>query len=263
MRILITNDDGIAAPGMAVAEEIAAELAGPDGEVWVVAPDRERSGVSHCVSYVQPMRITEIEPRRFSVDGFPADCVLIGLDRLLDPAPDLILCGVNRGHNVAEDMVYSGTVGGAMEGALAGIRSIALSQAYSSSEEAPMDVFAAARALGADAVRAVLAMPFPDRVFYNVNFPALPPEKVRGFAVCPQGLRARATFAVVPYLSPSGREFFWLRHRTENESAAPGSDARMLLDAQVTITPVRPQLTAEDLLDDARAALADSRAGSV
>jgi 5'-nucleotidase len=263
MRILLTNDDGVAAPGMTVAEEIAAELAGPDGEVWVVAPDRERSGVSHCVSYTQPMRITELAPRRYAVDGYPADCVLIGLDRLIDPAPDLILCGVNRGHNVAEDVVYSGTVGGAMEGGLAGVPSIALSQAYGSDPDAPMDVFAAARALGVQAVRAVLSMPFPDKVFYNVNFPALPPEKVTGFAVCPQGLRARATFAVVPYLSPSGREFFWLRHRTENASTAPGSDARLILDGHVTITPVRPQITAGDLLEDARAALADTACRSV
>ena len=263
MRILITNDDGIAAPGMKVAEGIAAELAGAGGEVWVVAPDRERSGVSHCVSYTQPMRITEVGERRYSVDGYPADCVLIGLDRLLDPAPDLILCGVNRGHNIAEDVVYSGTVGGAMEGGLAGIPSVALSQAYSSSEEAPADLFAAARALGAEAVRAVLAMPFRDKVFYNVNFPALPPEKIRGFAVCPQGLRARATFSVVPYLSPSGREFFWLRHRTENASTAEGCDARVVLDGQVAITPLRPQLTADDLLEDAGAALADTARRSV
>lgn len=263
MRILITNDDGIDAPGMKVAEEIAAKIAGPDGELWVVAPDRERSGVSHCISYTQPMRITEVGERRYSVDGYPADCVLIGLDRLLDRAPDLVICGVNRGHNVAEDVVYSGTIGGAMEGGLAGIRSVALSQAYSSHEEAPHDLFAAARGLGVQALRAVLSMPVPDKGFYSVNFPALPPEKVQGFAVCPQGLRARATFAVVPYLSPSGREFFWLRHRAENASAGAGTDAEMLGEGHVTFTPLRPQLTDEGLMERARTALADMACRSV
>lgn len=257
MRILITNDDGIAAPGMKVAEAIAAELAGPEGEVWVVAPDRERSGVSHCVSYTQPMRITELAPRRWAVDGYPADCVLIGIDRLMETPPDLILSGVNRGHNIAEDVVYSGTAGGAMEGALAGIPSIALSQAYSgaSQKARPTDIWDAAHAFGAEAVRKVLKMPFGDRVFYNVNFPPVAPSHVKGFTVCPQGLRASATFAVVPYVSPSGREFFWLKHRTDNASAAAGTDARLCIDGHITITPLRPQLTADDLLDDARAAL--------
>ena len=131
MRILITNDDGISAPGLAVAEEIARELAGQRGEVWVVAPVFEQSGVSHCVSYIRPMRIEPLAERRFAIEGSPADCVLAALDEILkDAPPDLVLSGVNRGHNVAEDAVYSGTIGGAMEGALNGIRSIALSQYF-------------------------------------------------------------------------------------------------------------------------------------
>lgn len=257
MRILITNDDGIAAPGMKVAEKIAAEVAGPDGEIWVVAPDRERSGVSHCVSYTQPMRITELEPRRYAVDGYPADCVLIGLDRLLEEPPDLVISGVNRGHNIAEDVVYSGTAGGAMEGALSGVRSVALSQAYSgpTQKSRPEDIWDTALAFGAEAVRKVLKMPFGPGVFYNVNFPPVPPSEVAGFTVCPQGLRGSATFAVVPYISPSGREFFWLKHRTDNASAPEGTDARLCISGHVTITPLRPQLTADDMLEGARAAL--------
>ncbi len=117
MRILVTNDDGIIAPGLAVAEDIAAEIAGPDGEVWVVAPDFERSGVSHAISYTSPMRMTQHGERRYSVDGFPADCILVGLGVILkDTPPDLVIAGVNRGHNVAEDVVYSGTAGAAMAG---------------------------------------------------------------------------------------------------------------------------------------------------
>lgn len=253
MRILITNDDGIAAPGLAVAEAIAAEVAGPGAELWVIAPDRERSGVSHCVSYTQPMRMTELAERRYAVDGNPADCVLLGLDMMEEP-PDLILSGVNRGHNIAEDVVYSGTAGAAMEGALAGCRSVALSQAFSK-ERGPADLWEATRAYGPRALRAVLAMPFAERVFYNVNFPPVPASAVRGLAVCPQGLRSSATFAVVPYTSPSGRLFYWLRHRTDNASAAEGTDARLCMEGHVTITPLRPQLTATDLLDAARATL--------
>ncbi len=131
MRILLTNDDGISAPGLAVAEAIAHELAGPAGEVWVVAPAFEQSGVAHSVSYVRPMRLERLEPRRFAVEGSPADCVLAGLHEILkDGPPDLVISGVNRGHNVAEDTLYSGTVGGALEAALHRIPAVALSQYF-------------------------------------------------------------------------------------------------------------------------------------
>jgi 5'-nucleotidase len=256
MRILVTNDDGITAPGLALAEEIAAEIAGPDGEVWVVAPDFERSGVSHAISYTAPMRMTRLGARRFTVDGYPADCVLVGLHTLLkDTPPDLILSGVNRGHNVAEDVVYSGTAGAAMEGGLNGVRSIALSQFYSSGPNSPDDLWEPARAWGLRAVRAVLGMPFAEKCFYSVNFPAVRLENIRGMTVCPQGIRADATFEIVPYKAPNGRDFMFIRHTTANHSAPEGTDARLGIDGWVTITPLRPQLTAEDLLDGARKAL--------
>jgi 5'-nucleotidase len=131
MRILITNDDGISAPGLAVAEAIGAELAGPGGEVWTVAPTFEQSGVSHAISYIRPMRLERLGERRYTIEGSPADCVLASLFEVLkDNPPDLVLSGVNRGHNVAEDTVYSGTVGGAMEAALHGVKAIALSQYF-------------------------------------------------------------------------------------------------------------------------------------
>ena len=252
MRILITNDDGINAPGLHVAEEIAADLAGPEGEVWVIAPDQERSGVSHCISYVQPTRLTELAPRRYMLDGFPADCVLVGLTKVLrDTPPDLVISGINRGHNVAEDVLYSGTVGGAMEGGLNRIPSVALSQFYRKPPHGPDDLWTTARAFGVRAVRAVLQMPFPDTVFYNVNFPAVSVEEVRGLTVCPQGVREEATFEVVDYTAPNGRNFQFLRHMIANHSSPRGTDARLLLDGWVTVTPLRPQLTAADLLEQA------------
>ena len=254
MRILVTNDDGINAPGLEVAEAIARDVAGPDGDIWVVAPDNERSGVSHCISYVAPTRLTRLGQRRFSVDGYPADCVLVGLHKLmLDSPPDLILSGVNRGHNVAEDVVYSGTAGAAMEGGLSRIRSIALSQFFSL--DGPDDMWAASRDLGARAVRAVLQMPAPDTVFYNINFPALTADQAKGMCVCEQGVRDDATFSVTDYTAPNGREFQFLRHMIANHSAPEGSDARRLVDGWVTITPLRPNLTARDLIADAAATL--------
>ena len=256
MRVLITNDDGITAPGLAIAEAIGADIAGPDGEVWVVAPDNERSGVGHCISYVAPTRLTQLGPRRFSVDGYPADCVLVGLHKVLkDNPPDLIISGVNRGHNVAEDVVYSGTAGAAMEGGLNRVPSIALSQFYRSTPGAPDDLWASSRAMGTEAVRAVLRMPFSETTFYNVNFPAEAAEAVKGMTICPQGIRADATFEVTDYTAPNGRGFQFLRHRIANHTAPEGSDARMLVDGWVTITPLEPQLTAKHLMDGARAAL--------
>ena len=256
MRILITNDDGINAPGLHLAEEIAAEIAGPEGEVWVVAPDQERSGVSHCISYVQPTRLTELATRRYMLDGYPADCILVGLTKLLrDRPPDLVISGVNRGHNVAEDVLYSGTVGGAMEGGLNRVPSIAMSQFFKKPPHGPDDTWETCRAVGVEAVRAVLRMPFTDTVFYNINFPAVAAEEVRGITVCAQGMREEATFEVVDYTAPNGRNFQFLRHMIANHSAPRGSDARLLLDGWVTVTPLRPQLTATDLLDQARAAL--------
>jgi len=256
MRILVTNDDGIAASGLVLAEQIAAEIAGPDGEVWVVAPELERSGVSHAISYTTPIRMTRQGERRYSVDGYPADCVLVGLYVLLkDTPPDLVLAGVNLGHNVAEDVVYSGTAGAAMEGGLGGVRSIALSQCYRSGPDSPDDLWDPARAWGTRAVKAVLEMPFADKCFYSINFPAVTPAAIKGMTVCPQGIRAESTFDIVPYKAPNGRDFMFIRHNTANASAPEGTDARLGLDGWVTITPLRPQLTARDLLDGARAAL--------
>jgi 5'-nucleotidase len=251
MRILITNDDGITAPGLRVAEEIAQELAGPGGEVWVVAPAFEQSGVAHCVSYVRPMRLERLEDRRFAVEGSPADCVLAGLNEILkDAPPDLVLSGVNRGHNVAEDTLYSGTVGGAMEGALHGVRSIAMSQYYGA--EARADPFAAARTHGAPLIRRLLEQAVwpgpPYAVFYNVNFPAVAAGEVRGLRATVQGSRAGATFGVLPHVAPNGRKFLWLTHGHGNSDSAPGSDARECHDGHITVTPLTADLTAHALV---------------
>jgi 5'-nucleotidase len=252
MRILITNDDGITAPGLKVAEDIALELAGADGEVWVVAPEMEQSGVAHCISYTKPMRLVELGPRRFAVDGSPADCVICGLKHLMqDTPPDLILSGVNRGHNVAEDVVYSGTVGGAMEGALHRTPSIALSQYYGVGNVNLDDTFEAARRHGADAVRKVLEMGFGDgtdpyMLFWNINFPPIPGDQVKGVKAATQGRRPGGAFQIRPDVAPNGRTYFWLAHGRGNLESPVGTDAREASEGWVTVTPLRADLTATD-----------------
>lgn len=258
MRILIVNDDGINAPGLQVAEEIAAEIAGPDGEVWIVAPETERSGASHCISYTAPMRVTQLAERRFCIEGHPADCAIAGVTRLLPERPDLVLSGVNRGHNVAEDAVYSGTVAGAKEAAIQGVRSIALSQYFASGPGAPEDPFAAARAHGVDAVRKALSLPTALDVFYNVNFPPVAPEAVKGFKLAPQGRRGGA-FSLQETIAPNRRRYFWIAHKPVNLDAGPGADSSLCEHGWITATPMRPDLTDYELLAQAQAALEDAQ----
>ncbi|TCO73053.1 5'/3'-nucleotidase SurE [Rhodovulum euryhalinum] len=260
MRILITNDDGINAPGLKVLEAIAAEIAGPTGEVWVVAPAFEQSGVAHKISYTHPMMIAELGPRRFAAEGSPADCVLAGLyDVMTEAKPDLVLSGVNRGNNAAENALYSGTLGGAMEAALQGLPAIALSQYLGPLNFDEELQFEASAAHGAATVRALLDQGHWDsadyRIFYNVNFPPVPAGKVKGLRVGPQGYRRDASFGVEPHRSPSGRRFLWIKGGAQHLPTAPGSDAALNLDGYIAVTPMRADLTAHDALDALKARL--------
>ncbi len=253
MRILVTNDDGINAPGLALLEQIAHELAGPAGEVWVVAPAFEQSGVAHKISYTHPMMISRLGERRFTAEGSPADCVLAGLYDVLDGSPpDLVLVGVNRGNNAGENVLYSGTVGGAMEGALQGIPAVALSQYIGEGNLKTGDVFAAARVHARPLLeRLVAEAPWESegyRLFFNVNFPPLPAEAVRGVRITHQGLRSDARFSVEPHFSPSGRKFLWVRGGPQHHPADPGSDVTLCLEGYIAVTPMRADLTAHDRL---------------
>lgn len=262
MRILITNDDGINAPGLEVVEAIAAEIAGPEGEVWTVAPAFEQSGVGHCISYSRPMMIARLAPRRYATEGSPADCVLAAIYDVLQGArPDLVLSGVNRGNNAAENTLYSGTVGAALEAALQGIPAIALSQFLGPQTADLPDPFEAARTHGAGVVRALLArglwQPQADyRLFYNVNFPPVPAAAVKGTRVTAQGFRRDTSFSCEPAISPSGRRYLWIKGGPQHTPTDPGTDAAANLAGYISVTPMRADLTAHDLLADLEARLA-------
>ncbi len=257
MRILITNDDGINAPGLNVLHAIATEVAGPGGEVWTVAPAFEQSGVGHCISYTHPMMIAELGERRFATEGSPADCVLAALyDAMVDLRPDLVLSGVNRGNNAAENALYSGTIGGAMEAALQGLRAIALSQFYGPGNRDLENPFEAAAATGAGLVRDLL-----DKgvwgggdygVFYNINFPPVPAAEVKGARIVAQGYRTDTFFGVEPHLSPSGRKFLWIKGGPQDVPTAPDTDVHANLQGYTSITPMRCDLTAHDIIEDLR-----------
>ncbi|MEZ5798441.1 MAG: 5'/3'-nucleotidase SurE [Paracoccaceae bacterium] len=261
MRILITNDDGINAPGLEVLTEIATEIAGPEGEVWTVAPAFEQSGVGHCISYTHPMMIAKLGPRRFAAEGSPADCVLAAIYDVLQGArPDLVLSGVNRGNNAAENTLYSGTIGGAMEAALQGVPAIALSQFMGPETETLGDPFQSARGHGAAVVRTLLDKGLwtqdDYRTFYNVNFPPVAAADTRGIRVAPQGFRRDTSFATEPHISPSGKKFLWIKGGPQHRPTLPGSDAAVNLEGYISVTPMRADLTAHDLLADLSARLA-------
>ncbi|MCI2398679.1 5'/3'-nucleotidase SurE [Aliiroseovarius subalbicans] len=253
MRILLTNDDGINAPGLVVAQAIAEQIAGPEGEIWTVAPAFEQSGVGHCISYTHPFMVAKQGERRFAAEGSPADCVLAAVYDVMPERPDLVLSGVNRGNNAAENTLYSGTIGAAMEAALQNIPAIAMSQYFGPGNASLDDPFEAAVAHGAGIVRKLLDQaPWEHgadyRLFYNVNFPPHAAADVKGARVTRQGWRPNTFFGVEPHTAPSGRKFLWIKGGPQHEPTAEGSDAAANLAGYSSITPMRADLTAHDAL---------------
>jgi 5'-nucleotidase len=245
MRILITNDDGIHAPGLAVCEEIARALS---NDVWIVAPETDQSGVSHSLSLNDPLRLREIAPRHFAVKGTPTDCVIMGVRHILDEPPDLILSGVNRGQNVAEDVSYSGTVAGAIEGTVLGVRSFALSQAYGpDTRQRPH--WDTARKFAPDIVRRVMKAGFRRDTLVNVNFPDCPPEGVRGIAVTAQGKRDQDLLRIDARHDGRGNPYYWIAFaRRERPEPPHGSDLSAIATNHISVTPLRLDLTDEPFM---------------
>lgn len=240
MRILLTNDDGINAPGLYVLEKIAAQLS---DDIWICAPSEEQSGAGHSLTLNRPVRLRQHAERRFSVTGTPTDSVTMALRKVLPGAPDLILSGVNRGANLGDDVTYSGTVSAALEGALAGIRSIALSQVYAKEGLGDAVNFAAAEAWGAKVLRPLLDQPFAPRTLVNVNFPALAADAVKGIRVARQGFHDYARGSLIEGTDPRGFPYFWFGLHGIEQTPGHETDLEAVADGFVAVTPLHLDLT--------------------
>lgn len=246
MRILLTNDDGINARGLEVLERIARQLS---DDIWICAPSEEQSGAGHSLTLTRPVRMRRHDDRRFSVTGTPTDSVTMGLKKVLGAKPDLILSGVNRGANQGDDITYSGTVSAAIEGALAGVRSIALSQIYSR-EGAGNDVsFDAAEKWGAKVLKPLLDMPFAARTLVNVNFPAVKAEDVKGIRVVRQGFHDYGRGTVVEGMDPRGFPYFWFGLEPIEHTPGHETDLEITQDNFIAVTPLQLDLTHYPSLD--------------
>ena len=252
MRILLTNDDGIEAPGLIALEAIAAELS---EDVWIVAPAEEQSGTGHSLTLTAPIRLRRLGDRRFAVRGTPTDAVMMAIGHVMkDHRPDLILSGVNRGPNMAEDVTYSGTVSAAMEGCLAAVRSVALSQAMADYTAGAED-FGAARAYGATIIRRLTAMDWPAGVLMNVNFPARvtaePPV-----VVCAQGFRDYGNIRIDARVDPRGFPYYWFGYGRDMADPERETDLHAVRSGAVAVTPLHLDLTHYATMAALQAALA-------
>jgi 5'-nucleotidase len=242
LRILITNDDGIHAPGLAVLERIAAQLS---DDVLVVAPEYDQSGVAHSLSLNDPLRLRKISERRFAVKGTPTDCIIMGVRSIMQgERPDLVLSGVNRGQNIADDITYSGTVAGAMEGTMLGIPSIALSQCYGPEGHDAMHWDCAEQHAPA-LIKALLAEGIDRNGLVNVNFPDCAANEVVGVEVTVQGRRDMQVIRIDPRLDGRGNPYYWIAFDRETTEPPPGTDLEALRNRRISVTPLRLDLTDE------------------
>jgi 5'-nucleotidase len=246
VRILITNDDGIHAEGLNVCEKIARSLS---DDVWIVAPEFDQSGVAHSLTLNDPLRLRQIEERRFAVRGTPTDCIIMGARHVLKgKTPDLVLSGVNRGRNAGEDVIYSGTIAGAVEAAMLGIPSLALSQSYKSRSNQPTYWETGLR-FGPDIIRRVLAEGIPRDVLVNVNFPDCRPDEVKGIAVTAQGRRGQERLHVDERADGRGNPYYWIAYvRQQFVPAADGTDLAALDHCRVAVTPLKLDMTDDPFL---------------
>ncbi len=245
MRILLTNDDGIHAPGLAVLERMAARFS---DDVWICAPTEEQSGAGHSLTLNRPVRLKQHDARRFSVSGTPTDAVTMALKKLLPGPPDVILSGVNRGANLGDDVTYSGTVSAAFEGALAGVRSIALSQVYAREGAGDEVPFEAAEIWGERVLAPLLDAPFAPRTLVNINFPPVAAEKVRGIRVVRQGFHDYARGSVVEGKDPRGFHYYWFGLHGIEHTPGHATDLEAIADGYVAVTPLQLDFTHEDSL---------------
>lgn len=239
MRILLTNDDGVHAPGLKVLERIAAQLS---DDVWICAPDNERSGASRALTLAEPIRVTQFGARRFATSGTPTDCVMVGvLELMKDSPPDLVLSGVNNGSNLCEDVTMSGTVAGAIEGMALGIPSIALSQVERRTPGE--DFFATSEAHAPTIIRRLLSVGWPSDVVISINFPSRPLGEIEGVQITRQGVRDKYIRRLERRSHPEGREYYWITYSYERMTPPDGSELRAIYDRKISVTPLHIDLT--------------------
>ncbi|WP_439813918.1 5'/3'-nucleotidase SurE [Zavarzinia sp. CC-PAN008] len=247
LRILCVNDDGIHAPGLKILEKIARALT---SDVWVVAPETEMSGAGHSLTLASPIRMRKIKAKRFAVTGTPTDCVLMAVAEVMGKRrPDLVLSGVNRGANLGEDVTYSGTVAGAIEGTLLGIRSIALSQTYGLAEDGPRVPWETALAHGPQVVRTLLQADWPRDIVMNVNFPDRPPDGIAGIEVTTQGRREQSEIAISKRTDARGFHYYWMGFKRVPFRAADGTDLGAIQAGRIAVTPLHLDLSHHATLD--------------
>jgi 5'-nucleotidase len=252
MRILCTNDDGIDAPGLHALREIAGKLS---DDVWVVAPMTNQSGTGHSLTLHDPLRVREIGPRAFAVNGTPTDSVIMAVRHIMkDHRPDLVLSGVNRGANMAEDVTYSGTIAGAFEGTLIGIRSIALSQAYGFEGDL-LPRWETAIAHGPDVVTKLLAADWGENILYNVNFPDRTPDRVAGIEATIQGRRDQDVLDIDARTDTWGNPYFWLGYARKRSNPKRGTDLWAVYNGWISVTPLCLNMTHAASMDGLRRSL--------
>jgi 5'-nucleotidase len=247
LRILVSNDDGVNAPGIAALERIARTIS---DDVWVVAPETEQSGVAHSLTLHDPLRIREISEKRYAVKGTPTDCVLLAAKVILPKSKpaNLVLSGINRGVNLAEDVTYSGTVAATMEGTLLQIPSIAFSLDV---EEGKPERWDTVEHHAPDLIRKLLRINWPDDTLLNVNFPDLPADKVKGVKVAPLG-RRQINEKLVERKDPKGRPYYWIGAPIKDDFDRPGVDIVWLNEGYITVTPLTIDLTNFRMLEQLR-----------
>jgi 5'-nucleotidase len=235
-RILVSNDDGIHAPGLKLLERVARSLS---DDVWVIAPEAEQSGASHGLTLRRSLALHKVGRRRYAVGGTPSDSVLMAVKHIMtDKAPDLVLSGVNRGANLGEDIIYSGTVAAAREAALLGIPSIAFSQV----RKGDYLPWKTAETFAPGIIRKLYAAPWPKGVLMNVNFPPVLPNEVTGIKVAPQGRRVEHT-QITRMKDPAGRDMLWIGDFPSDDPLEHATDLGAILDRMVSVTPLHCDLT--------------------
>lgn len=242
MRILVTNDDGINAPGLASAEKIARSFT---DDVWVVAPETDQSGLAHSLTLSHPLRLRKIADKHFALSGTPTDCVIMGVRELMPEPPDLVISGVNSGQNIADDITYSGTVAGAIEGALLGVKSVAVSQAYDFEEGIRHVKWETCETLAPDIIRKLLDVDFPPKTLINLNFPNCSADEVSGVEVTVQGAFTHGLF-MEKRSDGRGFPYYWLRFGREVPDQRKSADITALRENRVSVTPLKLDMTDAD-----------------